>query len=54
MVVMGIKSRDIKYMFAGSVAERMFRRCPVPVLSYRGDDVAERLRKRVQKHILDH
>ncbi len=54
MVVMGIRSRDIKYIFAGSVAERMFRKCPVPVLSYRGGDIAKRLRKRVRKHILDH
>lgn len=53
LVVMGIKTRDIKHMFAGSVAERIFRRCPVPVLSFRGDDIAKRLRKRVQKHI-DH
>jgi nucleotide-binding universal stress UspA family protein len=51
LVVMGIKTRDIKHMFAGSVAERMFGRCPVPVLSYRGDDIAKRLRKRVQKSI---
>jgi len=53
LVVMGIKSREIKHMFAGSVAERMFRRCPVPVISYRGDDIAERLRKRVYRHIID-
>ena len=52
MVVMGIKAKDIKHMFAGSVAERMFRRCPVPILSYRGEDVMERLRKRVIKHII--
>jgi nucleotide-binding universal stress UspA family protein len=53
LVVMGIKTRDISHIFAGSVAERMFRKCPVPIVSYRGDDIAERLRKRVYKHIID-
>jgi nucleotide-binding universal stress UspA family protein len=53
LVVMGIKTRDIKHIFAGSVAERMFRKCPVPIVSYRGDDIAERLRRRVYKHIID-
>ena len=52
LVVMGIKANEIKHVFAGSVAERMFRKCPVPILSYRGDDIAERLRKRVIKHIM--
>ena len=50
---MGIKNNDLRHVFAGSVAERMFRKCPVPILSYRGDDIAERLRKRVYKHIID-
>jgi nucleotide-binding universal stress UspA family protein len=54
MVVMGIRSRDIKHLFAGSVAERLFRRCPVPIVSYRGGDIAERLRKRVAKHLASH
>jgi nucleotide-binding universal stress UspA family protein len=53
MVVMGIRSRDIKHMFSGSVAERLFRRCPVPIVSYRGGDIAKRLRKRIEKH-MDH
>ena len=54
LVVMGIKANDFKHVFAGSVAERMFRKCPVPVISYRGTDIAERLRKRVYRHIIDH
>ena len=54
LVVMGIKNRDIKHMFAGSVAERLFRRCPVPVVSYRGNDIAQRLRRRVEKYIEHH
>lgn len=53
-VVMGVKNRDIKHVFTGSVAERMFRKCPVPIISYRGNDIAERLRKRVYRHIIDH
>ncbi|PIE64150.1 MAG: universal stress protein UspA, partial [Desulfobacterales bacterium] len=31
LVVMGTKVKDIKHIFIGSVAERMFRKCPVPV-----------------------
>ena len=54
LVIMGIKANDFKHVFAGSVAERMFRKCPVPVISYRGADIAERLRKRVYRHIIDH
>jgi nucleotide-binding universal stress UspA family protein len=53
LVVMGVKTRDIANIFAGSVAERMFRKCPVPIVSYRGDDIAERLRKQVYKHVID-
>ncbi len=53
LVVMGIKTKDIRHLFAGSVAERIFRRCPVPILSYRGDDIAERFEKRVYKHIIN-
>lgn len=53
LVVMGIRTRDIRHMFAGSVAERMFRRCPVPIVSYRGDDIAKRLLKRVHRHLTE-
>ena len=52
LVVMGIKAKEISHVFAGSVAEKMFRKCPVPMLSYRGDDIAERLHRRVIKHII--
>ncbi len=51
MVVMGIKTRDIRHIFAGSVAERMFRKSPITIVSYRDGDVAERLKKRVLRNI---
>ncbi len=54
MVVMGMKTRDIKHIFAGSVAERMFRRCPATIVSYREDDIAARLEKRARKYIDRH
>lgn len=51
MVVMGVKTKDIRHLFTGSVAERMFRRCPCTIVSYRDTKTSERLRKRVVKHL---
>ncbi len=49
MVVMGIKGRtDLENAFVGSVADKLFRRSPVPVISYRDEKNAERLRKRIK------
>ncbi len=46
MVVMGVKTNDLRHIFTGSVAERMFRKCPVTVVSYRDEEIAERLTRR--------
>jgi nucleotide-binding universal stress UspA family protein len=51
MVVMGVKTKDIRHIFTGSVAERMFRRCPCTIVSYRDDHTSARLRKRVVKNL---
>ena len=50
MVVMGVRNHDFSYLFTGSVAERMFNRCPVTVVSYRGGEVADQLRTKFIKH----
>ena len=47
-VVMGMRDRDISTLFTGSVAERMFQRCPTTLISYRDKEIATQLRKRIK------
>ena len=54
MVVMGVKTKDIRHIFAGSVAERMFKNCPATVVSYRDEEISSRLKNRAERYIERH
>ncbi|MDM8524844.1 universal stress protein [Desulfococcaceae bacterium HSG8] len=48
MIIMGPRGRtDFEHLLVGSVAEKMFRRSPVTIVSYRDEKHAERLKKRI-------
>ena len=48
MVLMGVKGRsELEHVLIGSVADKLFRRSPVTVVSYRNQAIAERLKKRI-------
>lgn len=49
MVVMGLKGRsDMEHILVGSVADKIFRRSPVTVVSYRDPVSVRKLKKRFQ------
>ncbi len=48
MIVMGIRARsEIAHAFTGSVAEKLFHRSPITIVSYRDEENAARLRRRL-------
>ena len=51
MIVMGVKAKsEIIHAFTGSVAEKLFRRSPITIVSYREESIAGKLRKRITEH----
>ena len=48
MIVMGIKAHtELEHLIVGSVAEKLFRRSPITIVSYRAPAIARRLQGRI-------
>ena len=48
MIVMGVKAKgEIIHALTGSVAEKLFKRSPVTIVSYRDEKIAKELRKNI-------
>ena len=50
MIVMGLKAKsELLHVLTGSVAEKLFRRSPITIVSYRDETIAKQLRKRIHQ-----
>ncbi len=50
MIVMGLKAKsELLHVLTGSVAEKLFRRSPITIVSYRDEKIARQLRKRIHE-----
>ena len=48
MIVMGIKANtELEHLIVGSVADKLFRRSPITIVSYRAPSIAHCLQKRI-------
>ncbi|WP_028579107.1 universal stress protein [Desulfogranum japonicum] len=48
MIVMGLKAKsDFMHALSGSVAEKLFRRSPITIVSYRDENLSQKLAKRI-------
>lgn len=51
MIVLGVKGHtNLEHVFIGSVADKIFRKSPIPVVSFRPEDHAKKLFKRIKKY----